>query len=171
MRDVDIFDSISFFRIYRNSRVIYQFFKYGAKGVSKINPAIVFIDAAVALGELFISYSNYRQIREQNRQLEIEINTLKKELKNLKEILRLKEESFKYELEKNIQLIEKELRNNRQNYEFFLKLYEMARNSFLNLKDMVEYFRKEYPYSKETKKLEKMYYETLNKYVEATLKI
>jgi len=95
MRTVDRFNTKQFNRVSRNSKIIYQFTKYGSKGLSKVNPTLVFIDAVVSLGELFVSYSNYRQVKEQNKQLEIEIRTLTKEFNNFKKSLELKEEKFK----------------------------------------------------------------------------
>ena len=115
MRNVDRFNTKQFNRVRQNSKIIYQFSKYGSKGLSKVNPALAFIDAVVSLGELFVSYSNYRQVKEQNRQLEIEIKTLSKEFNNFKRSLEIKEEKFKYELEKNRHLVEERLKNNRQN--------------------------------------------------------
>ena len=169
MRNVDRFSSKQFNRIHRNSKIIYQFAKYGSKGVAKVTPTLVFIDAVVSLGELFVSYSNYRQVKEQNRQLEIEIKTLSRELKNLKKSLHLKEEKFRYELEKNSQFIEKELRNNRQQNETLNKAYKMARDYFFKMRIEVEHYREEAPYSRETKKLEKKYYEVLSSYTEISL--
>ena len=134
MRTVDRFNTKQFNRVSRNSKIIYQFTKYGSKGLSKVNPTLVFIDAVVSLGELFVSYSNYRQVKEQNKQLEIEIRTLTKEFNNFKKSLELKEEKFKYELKQNSNLIEQKLKNNRQNNEALQKTYIHSKQYFLKMK-------------------------------------
>ena len=95
MRNIDRFNTKQFSKVGRNSKIIYQFAKYGSKGLSKVNPTLVFIDAVVSLGELFVSYSNYRQVKEQNRQLTIEIKTLSQEFNNFKKISGIKKEKFK----------------------------------------------------------------------------
>jgi len=169
MRNVDRFNTKQFSRVNRNTKIIYQFAKYGSKGLSKVNPTLVFIDAVVSLGELFISYSNYRQIKEQNKQLKIEIKILSIELKNLKKSLNLQEEKFKYELEQNNKLIEKELRNNRRKNEALKKAYKMAKKYFINMKIEIEQYKQKFPYSKETLDIEKKYYEALSSYTEISL--
>jgi len=171
MRTVDRFNTKQFNRVSRNSKIIYQFTKYGSKGLSKVNPTLVFIDAVVSLGELFVSYSNYRQVKEQNRQLEIEIRTLTKEFNNFKKSLELQEEKFRYELKQNSSIIEEKLKNNRQKYEVLQKAYKHSKQYFLKMKVEVIKYKKEFPYSKETKEIEKKYYEVLNLYVNTTLEV
>jgi len=171
MRTVDKFNTKQFNRVAINSKIIYQFAKYGSKGLSKVNPSLVFIDAVVSLGELFISYSSYRQVKEQNRQLKIEINTLSKEFTNFKKSLGLKEEKFKYELKQNSNLIEEKLKNNRQNNEVLQKAYNSSKTYFIQMKNEVEKYKKEFPYSKETKEIEKKYHEVLDLYINTTLEV
>ncbi|MGD9554493.1 MAG: hypothetical protein AB7E37_08005 [Candidatus Altimarinota bacterium] len=171
MRNVDRFNSKQFSRVSRNSKIIYQFAKYGSKGLSKVNPTLVFIDAVVSLGELFVSYSNYRQVKEQNRQLEIEIKALSEEFNNSKKSLEIKEEKFKYELMKNSELIEKQLRKNRKNSEILHKAYIRSKEYFLKMKIEVEKYKQKFPYSKETREIEKKYDEVLALYINTTLEI
>ena len=92
MKNIDRFDITQIRRVGRNSKIIYQCVKYGAKGVAKVNPTLVFIDAVISLGELFISYSAYRQVKEQNNQLTIQINTVKHSFDNFKKELGLRED-------------------------------------------------------------------------------
>jgi len=169
MRTVDRFNTKQFNRVNRNSKIIYQFAKYGSKGLSKVNPTLVFIDAVVSLGELFVSYSNYRQVKEQNRQLETDIRTLSKEFSNFKKSLELKEEKFKYELMKNSNLIEQQLKSNRQKNEVLQKAYTHSKQYFLKMKVEVIKYKVEFPYSKETKEIEKKYHEVLALYIDTTL--
>ena len=171
MRTVDRFNTKQFNRVSRNSKIIYQFTKYGSKGLSKVNPTLVFIDAVVSLGELFVSYSNYRQVKEQNMQLEIEIQTLVKEFNNFKKSLELEEEKFQYELKQNSKLIEKKLRDNRQNSEALQKAYRHSKQYFLKMKIEVKNYKKEFPYSKKTKEIESKYYEVLAFYINTTLEV
>ena len=171
MRNVDRFNTKQFNRVSKNSKIIYQFAKYGSKGLSKVNPTLVFIDAVVSLGELFVSYSNYRQVKEQNRQLETEIRTLSKEFNNFKKSLEIKEEKFKYELMKNSKLIEKQLKNNRQSNEILQKAYTHSKQYFLQMKVEVEKYKQKLPYNKETKEIEKKYHEVLALYINTTLEV
>jgi hypothetical protein len=171
MRNVDRFNAKQFRRVGKNSKIIYQFTKYGSKGLSKVNPTLVFIDAAVSLGELFISYSAYKQVKEQNKQLKIEIKTLSTEFINLKKSLGLKEDKYKYELKQNSYLMEKKLKNNRQNNEILKKAYKLSKQYFFKMKTEVESYKKEYPYSKETNELEKKYHEVLSLYMNTSFEI
>jgi len=171
MRNVDRFNTKQFNRVIKNSKIIYQFTRYGSKSLSKVNPTLVFIDAAVSLGELFVSYSNYRQVKEQNRQLEIELEALSKEFNNLKKSLAIKEEKFKDELMKNRELIEKQLRNNRKSNEILNKAYNLSKQCFLKMKNEVEKYKQEFPYSKETIEIEKKYDEVLALYINTTLEV
>ncbi|HIP34166.1 MAG TPA: hypothetical protein EYG89_05540 [Bacteroidia bacterium] len=169
MRTVNRFDTKQMHRVAKNSKIIYQFAKYGAKGLSKVNPTLVFIDAVVSLGELFISYSKYRQVQEQNRRLEIEINTLNYEFNNLQKELGLKEKILKNEYDKNCDLIEQSLKNNKATTKQLKLVYTLAKDYFIKMKIEVERYKKEYPYTKETKEIEKIYLESLTAYAETTL--
>jgi hypothetical protein len=171
MKNVDRFNTKQFNRIVKNSKIIYQFSKYGSKGLSKVNPTLAFIDAVVSLGELFISYSNYSQVKEQNKQLEIEIKTLSEEFNNFKKSLKIKEEKFKFELIKNRELIEKKLLNNRQSHEILQKAYIHSKQYFLYMKIEVEKYKQNFPHNKETKVIEKKYDEVLYLYINTTLEI
>lgn len=167
MRNVDRFNTEQFNRIHRNTKIIYQFTRYG----SKANPTLVFIDAVISLGELFVSYSNYRQVKEQNRQLEIEIKILSKEFSNFKKSLEIKKEKFKYEIKQNSKIIEKQLKNNRQKNEALQKAYNLSKQYFLKMNIEVKKYKHEFPYSQETKEIEKKYYEVLDLYMNTTLEV
>lgn len=171
MRNIDRFNTKQYNRIYKNSKIIYQFAKYGKSGLSKVNPTLVFIDAIISLGDLFVSYSNYCKVKEQNRQLEIEINTLKKEFDNFKKSLHLKEEKFRFELEQNGKLIETILEENRNNYEILQKAYDYSKSYLFKMKEEVEKYKKEFPYSKETQEIENKYDEVLTFYINTTLEV
>ena len=169
MRTVNRFDTKQMHRVAKNSKIIYQFAKYGAKGLSKVNPTLAFIDAVVSLGELFISYSKYRQVQEKNRRLEEEINTLKHEFNNLQKELGLKEKILKNEYDKNRDLIEQSLKKNKATTEQLKLVYNLAKKYFIKMKIEVEKYKKEHPYSKESKEIEKIYLESLTAYTETTL--
>jgi len=169
MRTIDRFNVNNIKRVERNAKIIYQFAKYGSKGLSKVNPTLVFIDAVVSLGELYVSYSKYRQVQEQNKQLEIEIETLSHQLNNLKKELDLKENKLKEEMSKKSDIIEQYLKNNRATNATLRKAYNSSKKYFFKMKKEVEKYRNEYPFSEETKKIEELYYETLTAYTETTL--
>ena len=121
MRTINRFDTQSFNRCYRNAKIIYDISKYGAKGLSKVNPVLVFIDTTISLGELYDSYIKYNQVKERNKQLESELNTLKHEFSNLLKELNLDKEKLKYQLETEFTLLEKKLENNRIEYVFYIR--------------------------------------------------
>jgi hypothetical protein len=169
MRSVNRFDVAQYSRISRNSKIIYQLAKYGSKGLSKVNPTLVFIDAVVSLGELFIAYSEYRQVREQNKRLEIEIKVLKKELKNFQKSLELHEQKMELELAHNAELIERRLRNNREAMREYKGIYKLAKESFFMMKETLQKYQKELPNSQATRDVEKQYQEALIAYTEISL--
>lgn len=169
MRTINRFDTQSFNRCYRNAKIIYDISKYGAKGLSKVNPVLVFIDTAISLGELYDSYIKYNQVKERNKQLESELDTLKHEFSNLLKELNLDKEKLKYQLETEFTLFEKRLENNRIEYEPLKKAYILAFNYFKSMKFEIEAYRKDFTYAKETKEIEKKYYETIEAYSKVSL--
>ena len=88
-----------------------------------------------------------------------------------KKISGIKKEKFRYELKQNSNLIEKQLKQNRQNSEIFQKAYQSSKQYFLKMKNEVEKYKQEHPYSKGTKEIEKKYHEVLALYMNTTLEI
>ena len=74
-------------------------------------------------------------------------------------------------MKQNNNLIEQKLKNNRQNNEVLQKAYIHSKQYFLKMKVEVIKYKKEFPYSKETKEIEKKYYEVLGFYINTTLEI
>ncbi|WP_367109148.1 hypothetical protein [uncultured Psychrobacter sp.] len=169
MKNIDRFNMGQAVRVQRCSKIIYYGAKYGAKGISKVNPALVFIDAVISLADLFVSYSAYRQVKEQNKQLMSQIETLKHEFKNLRKELDLSEEKYRYQLEKDRRLIQQKLENNKQNLAALKLAYEHARDYFMKMKEEVEYYRKELPFAKETREIVSKYHEVVTIYVSISL--
>jgi len=85
--------------------------------------------------------------------------------------LAIKEEKFKDELMKNRELIEKQLRNNRKSNEILNKAYNLSKQYFLKMKNEVEKYKQEFPYSKEAIEIEKKYDEALTSYINTTLEV
>jgi len=175
LRSVNIFDTeinaIKAQRIGRNAKIIYTVGKYGTKGLKNINPALVFIDAAISLGELVISYSNYKKSLEITKQLEIELNTLRHSYKNLLISLQLDENKYKENLKNNVEKIAKELLSNRVEYEKLVLIYQHSYRFTINFKNRINELRSSNMYDKEMQKIEEMYFETISKYTECTLEI
>lgn len=170
MKNIDRFNMGQAVRVQRCSKIIYYGAKYGAKGISKVNPTLVFIDAVISLADLFVSYSTYRQVKEQNKQLTSQIKTLKHEFKNLKKELDLSEEKYRYQLEKDRGLIQQKLENNKQNLTALKLAYEHACDYFLKMKAEVEYYRQELPFARETREIVSKYHEVATLYVNISLK-
>jgi hypothetical protein len=81
----------------------------------------------------------------------------------------LKIHVLKYQLETEFTLFEKRLENNRIEYEPLKKAYILAFNNFKSMKSEIEAYRKDFPYAKETKEIEKKYYETIEAYSKVSL--
>ncbi|MBL0708249.1 MAG: hypothetical protein JJW00_04300 [Sulfurimonas sp.] len=168
MRSVDIDSSMKINKVARNSRIIYNYSKYGARSLAKVNPSLVFIDAAISLGELFVSLANYAAIRKQNAQLEIQLATLAHEFRNIQKSLDMKEEQFENELRINGNIISERLDANRQNYEILNAIYKNAEKYFLLMRNEVERYRKLYPCSSETRKIVVKYHEAMTSYIQTS---
>ena len=81
-------------RTYRNSGVILNVVKHGAKkGLAKINPALLVLDAVVSLVDFGISYVKYKKEKETHK------------------ILVKKLETVKYEYQQKRKFIEEDLKN------------------------------------------------------------
>jgi len=169
MRGVDRFNTKQFYRAHRNSKIIYHFSKYGSKGLSKVNPTLVFIDAVVSLGEMFVSYANYREVKEQNIQLEIEIRTLKKELANFKKSLELEDRKLQEMIKYNETILEKKIKENQQISRMLDINYNQAKKYFLMMKNEVTKYQSKFPHSKESKEITKQYNVALTSYIQTTL--
>lgn len=169
MKNIDRFNMRQAVRVQRCSKIIYYGAKYGVKGISKVNPTLVFIDAVVSLADLFVSYSTYRQVKEQNKQLIIQIETLKHEFKNLKKELGLSEDKYRYQLEKDRGLIQRRIESNKKNLAALKLAYEHAREYFLSMKAEVEHYRQELPFAKETREIVSKYHEAVTVYVSISL--
>lgn len=169
MKNIDRFEITQIRRVGRNSKIIYQCVKYGAKGVAKVNPTLVFIDAVISLGELFISYSAYRQIKEQNNQLAIQINTIKHSIDKFKKGLGLREDVYRKQLAKEDKLLDERIKSDQVKVRALKLAYNDSQKYFLLMKSEVEHYRKELPYAKETQEIVKRYHEVVTLYIDASL--
>ena len=116
-------------RTYKNSRIIFNVVKHGAKkGLSKVNPAIVVMDAVVSLVDFGISYFKYKKEKENHKILVKKLETVKYEyqqkrkfieedLKNFQVDIDLAEENF-------MDIMKKEREKLSAHYEILMELKE-----------------------------------------------
>ncbi len=80
MKSIDIYNSFEFDqvnRVGRNAKLIFNFAKFGRKGISKVNPTTVYIDAVISVGESIVSFYQYQKAKEITEQLRIDLNKIK----------------------------------------------------------------------------------------------
>ncbi len=173
MEPIDIYNSFEMDKakkIGRNAKIIYNFAKYGSKGLTKINPATVYIDAVISVGEAVVSFYQYQNAKEITKQLIMDLDKIKHEFSNKKIEVGVIEKTLKRENKASIELKQKELGDARGNWNTTLKpIYEHSKNYLYKLKENFETIRKEYPSSDRIKDIEKKYKEALEANISATL--
>ncbi len=175
MKPIDIYNSFELDqakRIGRNAKLIYNVVKFGRKGISKVNPTTVYIDAVISVGESIVSFYQYQKAKEITKQLRIDLDRIKHEFENKKKELEKREYAIKQDVESNIKLTQKELENAKEKWKTILKpVYEHSKKYLYNCKARLEIIKTEYPASERVQKIEKKYKEAVEAYISATLSI
>jgi len=175
MESIDIYNSFEFNqvkRVGRNAKLIYNFAKFGRKGISKINPTTVYIDAVISVGESIVSFYQYQKAKEITKQLTIDLNKIKHEFENKKKEFKEREYTIKQNAKANIKLTQKELEDAKEKWGTILKtVYEHSKKYLYDCKARLENIRTEYPASDRIKEIEKKYKDATEAYINATLSI
>lgn len=96
-------------RLARTNQRLYQVARHGAR----INPALVWVDAGLAVLDAFSAYARYRQAREITRALEAECEKLHHLLKNELIVLGLELDTLQQAGAQRIQVLERHFTQNR----------------------------------------------------------
>lgn len=173
MESIDIYNSFDMNRarrIGRNAKLIYNFSRYGSKAITVVNPATVYIDAIISVGEAVVSFYEYQKSKEITNQLRLELEEVRKKFNNKKIELKKIEENIKRESELNVKEIQKELKNSREEWnDSFKPIYEYSKKYLYRCKERLEKIKKEYPDSEQIKDIEKKYYDAIEANINATL--
>ena len=173
MESIDIYNSFDMNRakrIGRNAKLIYSFSRYGSKAIAKVNPATVYIDAIISIGEAVVSFYEYQRAKEITTQLRSELEEVKKKFDNMKIELKKIEEAIRKENEFNIKEIQKGLKNSQQEWnDIFKPIYEHSKKYLYQCKERLEKIKKEYPDSERIKDIERKYQEAIEANITATL--
>jgi ElaB/YqjD/DUF883 family membrane-anchored ribosome-binding protein len=173
MESIDIYNSFDMNRarrIGRNAKLIYNFSRYGSKAIAKTNPATVYIDAIISVGEAVVSFYEYKRAKEITAQLLFELEEVKKKFENNKIELKKIEEVTRKQNEFNIKEIQKELKNSKDEWnDIFKPIYEHSKKYLYQCKERLEKIKKEYPDSDRIKDIERKYQEAIEAHITATL--
>lgn len=172
MEPIDIYNSFNKSkarRIGRNARIIYNVSKFGRKGL-KVNPATVYFDAVISVGEALVSFYQYQQAKEITKQLQIELDTLKHEILNKQKEFEAIENTFNIELNAEVELNKKKLENIKEKWTNHYKpIYEHSKKYLFRIKNKLDIIRNEYPDSEQLQQIEIKYKEAIEAYLNATL--
>lgn len=172
MEPIDIYNSFdlkSAKRAGRNAKLIYNIAKFGRKGL-KVNPATVYIDAVISVGEAMSSFYGYQKEKEITTQLDSRLKTLIHTYDNKKvEFIEI-EKKLGIDLKSNVDLKHSELKNIREEWITLYKpVYENSMTYLSYLKDKLEIIRVEYPNSDRIKTIELKFSEAIEAHISATL--
>jgi len=172
MELIDIYNSFDFKsakRAGRNARLIYNIAKFGRKGL-KINPATVYIDAVISVGEAISAFYGYQKAKEITKQLDGRLKTLRHTYKNKELKFNEIEKRLGIDLNSNVELKHRELENAREEWITLYKpVYENSKKYLSYLKKKVESIRVEYPSSDKIKNIEEKFSEAIEAHISATL--
>lgn len=172
MEPIDIynsFDKNTAQRIGRNAKIIYNISKYGRKGL-KVNPATVYLDAVISVGEAVVAFYQYQQAKEITKQLNIELDTLKHQYSNKQKEFKEIESRLRIDLNLKVELNKKELEQIRKKWTTTFKaVYDYSQKYLYSVKNRLVNIRNEYPNSERIQSLELKYKEAIESHISASL--
>ena len=145
MKSIDRFDRTfkRVGRVARNSHIIVDVIKLGTKkGLSKVNPVLVVIDAAVSLIDLGIATLEYKKEKELYKLAEEKLKSIKNEYIQRRKIIEKELEDFELEIdtiaENFVDYIKKEREKLNKHFDVVMEVKE----SLIILKDLYQDFQK-----------------------------
>lgn len=174
MKTVDISKALNTgFRAYKDARkvatnikILYLGARFGSKGIAHINPAAVCVDAVFSLLDALESYLNYRKAKEITAQLEIELKTMKEELKYLKKTLEESLKTKKLEYEEYLAQVEEKIKEQKEEREVLYSIYKKTGEHLEMIKNLLIEHKRNYLSDEKLRDLENKYLETLQKRLE-----
>lgn len=144
-------------RIVRNVRVVYYAGRYGKSVLTKINPALVCVDAVFSVLELVSSYYKYKTAKEKTIQLQMQLQTYKQELENLKlqydEMLKTEQ----VELTQRQRVIDEKIELSKAQQKQLKHIYDQTGKHLEFIKDLIIQRKKDSLYDDEMMLLEQKY--------------
>lgn len=172
MEPIDIYNSFDkkrAQRIGRNAKIIYNVAKFGRKGL-KVNPATVYFDAVISVGEAVVAFYQYQQAKEITKQLQIELKTLRHQISNKQLEFEAMEKTLNIDLTSKVKLNKIELDNIKEKWTTHYKpIYEYSKKYLFTIKKKLEIIRKEYPDSEQLQQLEIKFKEAISSHISASL--
>jgi hypothetical protein len=172
MEPIDIYNSFDkkrAQRIGRNAKIIYKVAKFGRKGL-KANPATVYVDAVISVGEAVVAFYQYQQAKEITKQLKVELKTLRHQISNKQKEFEAIENTLNIDLTSKVELNKKELDNIKEKWTTHYKpIYEYSKKYLFRIKKKLEIIRKEYPDSEQLQQLEIKFKEAIESHISASL--
>lgn len=172
MEPIDIYNSFnigSAKRVGRNAKLIYNVAKFGRKGL-KVNPATVYIDAVISVGEAISAFYGYQKAKEITTQLNSQLDTLRVAYQNKTVEFKEIEKRLGLDLESDKKLRQQELEDIRKKWITIYKpVYENSLRYLFNLKENLSKIRLEYPHCDRVKDIENKFSEAVEAHVSATL--
>jgi len=158
-------------RVSRNVRLIYGITRFGSKAFTKVNPAMVYIDAFLSVVDAVDSYFTYKKAVEQTKQLTLQLEAYESELEALKIQLNKIYETEKQSLELHKEQIERKIEIQKEEDELMKKLYDQSGKHLELIGNLLQEIKKHYLSDEQLREIENKYYEALHARLEITIKI
>lgn len=156
-------------RVARNVRVIYNIARFGRGALTKLNPAMVYVDAFISLIDVYNSYISYKKAVERTKQLEHELETCKIELSNLRKQYEEILKTEKLRLEKFNEAVDKKIEIQREKQKIIKLIYEQTGKHLEDLKKFILEAKRNYMSDDSMVSLEKKYHKAIHARIEITL--
>jgi hypothetical protein len=160
MKTVHLFDDIVGIagserqqRVYRSSKVLYSL---ATKSGGKINPATVWMDAALSCVDAINAYLRLQRAREVTRQLEMVKNSLEIQLEDQRKIIEMHQNDIREDQEKSLECLELYFQKERKAADIFLKKISKSREEIFQMCRFISELRHSGSYSKELRLLIKV---------------
>ena len=129
-------------RIVKNSRIIIDVIKLGTKkGVSKVNPILVVIDAAFSLIDLGIAILEYKKEKELYKLAEEKLKVVKNEYILKKELIEKELKGFEIEVEMVVENFVDYMKKEREKLSKHFDIIMEVKESLIILKDLYQDFQ------------------------------
>lgn len=169
MKTIDIkksinitFDNMQYMeKIQKNVKIVTNVKNNSTKEKNKNNLSLL-VDSVVSVVDAFSSVYRYLGAVEVTKQLELILETKKKELSNLKEIYNELLKTYKLEFEMKLKTINAKIANDKKKSQLRLLIYRQTGEILEMLNEQLYDVKRNYLSNDEIIKLEKKYIETLH---------
>lgn len=156
-------------RVTRNAEILYKFARHGSKGISKVNPVMIYSDAVISVVDAIVSFNGYQRAKEVTKQLEIELICIKNEYENIKKQCQIIFDNCKIEQQMKNLLINEELKKNREEFNNIKQIFEKSGQHLEFIKKIVEETRRNFANNDKVREMENKYWAALSARIDASL--